>query len=62
MAHRLVVRFVTAIEEQAADETGQGLMEYALILAFVAALSLGVLTVLGTSVNTLIQSVANVFP
>ncbi|MGH3991918.1 MAG: Flp family type IVb pilin [Pseudonocardiaceae bacterium] len=43
-------------------EQGQGLLEYALILLFVAAAAVGLLTVLGTSVSGMLNAVAGVFP
>jgi Flp pilus assembly pilin Flp len=42
-----------------ADEQGQTLVEYALILAFVAVLSVGALQIVGTNVASMITSVAN---
>jgi Flp pilus assembly pilin Flp len=41
------------------DEQGQTLVEYSLILAFVAVLCVGALQIVGTSVATMITSVAN---
>jgi len=42
-----------------ADEQGQTLVEYALILAFVAVLSVGALQIVGANVASMITSVAN---
>ncbi len=39
-------------------EDGQGLAEYALILAFIAVLVIGAVTLLGGSINTIMTSVA----
>jgi Flp pilus assembly pilin Flp len=41
------------------DQRGQALVEYALILFFIAIVCVGVLTVLGTGVRDVLQSVAN---
>jgi pilus assembly protein Flp/PilA len=40
-------------------EDGQALVEYALILALVSIVSIAALTVLGTNINDLLQSVAD---
>ena len=40
-------------------EEGQGLVEYALILALVSVISIGALTALGGSISGLLQSVAD---
>ncbi len=43
------------------DESGQGLLEYALIIAFVALVAVGVMTTFGTkTVNSLNNSAAEV--
>jgi Flp pilus assembly pilin Flp len=41
------------------EEVGQGLAEYALILAFIAVVAVLALTFLGSDVSTLLSSVAN---
>lgn len=41
------------------DDGGQALVEYALILFFIAIVCIGVLTVLGQNVSTVLNSVAN---
>lgn len=43
----------------AADEQGQTLVEYSVILAFVAVLCIGALQLVGASVASMLQSVAN---
>ena len=43
----------------AADEQGQTLVEYSVILAFVAVLCLGALQLVGASVASMLTSVAN---
>jgi Flp pilus assembly pilin Flp len=43
----------------AADEQGQTLVEYSVILAFVAVLCLGALQLVGSSISTMLTSVAN---
>jgi Flp pilus assembly pilin Flp len=42
----------------AANDDGQALVEYGLILLLVATVTVGVLTTLGTSVNSLLSSIA----
>lgn len=44
------------------DESGQGLVEYALMILLVAIVSIGALTLLGTSVSDLLGSVGGAFP
>ena len=43
----------------ARDQRGQALVEYALILFFIAIVCVAVLTTLGTNVRDVLQSVAN---
>jgi Flp pilus assembly pilin Flp len=40
-------------------EDGQGLAEYALILAFIAVLVIGAVTLLGTNIGAIMNDVAN---
>ena len=44
------------------DESGQGLVEYALMILFVSIVSILALTALGTTVSGLIDSVGAAFP
>ena len=44
---------------RAREEAGQGLAEYALILAFIAVVAVLALTFLGSDVSVLLSSVAN---
>ncbi|MDP8908668.1 MAG: Flp family type IVb pilin [Chloroflexota bacterium] len=44
------------------DESGQGLVEYALMILFVSIVSILALTVLGTTISGLIDSVGAAFP
>jgi pilus assembly protein Flp/PilA len=44
---------------QKRDEEGQGLVEYGLILGLIAVVAIAALNATGTSVNTLIQKVAD---
>jgi Flp pilus assembly pilin Flp len=46
----------------AAPLSGQGLVEYALIILFISLVAIVGLEVLGTSVNAFFQSVADAFP
>jgi pilus assembly protein Flp/PilA len=41
------------------DEEGQGLAEYALILAFIAVVAIAALTFLGSDISELLSNVAN---
>lgn len=41
------------------EDAGQALVEYALILFFVAIVCIGVLTALGTGVQNVLQSIVN---
>jgi pilus assembly protein Flp/PilA len=40
-------------------EEGQALVEYALILALIAVVAVGALTLLGTNVSNMLSSIAN---
>ena len=42
------------------DERGQGLAEYALILALIAVVVIAAVTLLGTNINTIISTIAAV--
>jgi pilus assembly protein Flp/PilA len=43
------------------DEKGQALAEYGLILALIAVICLGALTLLGTNVNATLDAIAKAF-
>ena len=58
MLHHWIACLVEAKER----EEGQGLLEYALILLFVAVAAIVLLTALGTSVSGMLDAVAGVFP
>lgn len=45
----------------AKGEQGQGLVEYAFLLLLVALAAIGTVTALGTSIDTMVQSVVNAF-
>jgi pilus assembly protein Flp/PilA len=47
------------MKEILTGKRGQGLVEYALILVLVAAVVVGVLTILGTSVSNILQQAAD---
>jgi pilus assembly protein Flp/PilA len=51
------IRFRTAARRCVDDEEGQALVEYAVILALVAVLTIGVLQALGTSVSGILNRV-----
>jgi pilus assembly protein Flp/PilA len=44
------------------DEEGQGLAEYALILALIAVVAIGALLVLGPAIAGILQNIANQIP
>mgnify|MGYP001489588511 CR=1 FL=1 len=44
------------------DEGGQALVEYALLLALLAAVSLGTLNILGIKMVNVFQTIANALP
>ncbi|MCI6272920.1 MAG: Flp family type IVb pilin [Erysipelotrichaceae bacterium] len=41
------------------DESGQGMVEYGLIIALVSVVAIGVLTTIGKNLNTMFNNVAN---
>jgi pilus assembly protein Flp/PilA len=41
------------------DEEGQGLAEYALILALIAIIAIAALTLLGTQISDILNTIAN---
>lgn len=51
-------RFETAVEDRGVAEEGQVLIEYALILALVALLTIGVLQALGQNVSGVLNRVS----
>jgi pilus assembly protein Flp/PilA len=56
------LRVQEAIQSAIDREEGQGLVEYALILALVSVISIGVLTTVGTDVQNVLQDVADALP
>jgi Flp pilus assembly pilin Flp len=58
-AHAMLFRLVTAARRGHANEDGQALIEYALILGLVALLTIGVLQALGTNVSGLLNKVSS---
>jgi pilus assembly protein Flp/PilA len=52
-------RFLTAVGHRLAKEEGQALIEYALVLALIAVLTIGVLQTLGLNVSTLLNRVSS---
>lgn len=51
----------TRVFSRIRDSQGQALVEYALIIAFVALAAVGALTLVGTSVNNLLNAVVGGF-
>jgi Flp pilus assembly pilin Flp len=56
-----ITRAWTVLGRAVVDEAGQGLSEYALILAFVAIVAIAALTLLGADITSVLSSVANTF-
>jgi pilus assembly protein Flp/PilA len=52
-------RFPTAVGHRLAREEGQALIEYALVLALIAVLTIGVLQALGHNVSTVLNKVSS---
>jgi len=44
------------------EESGQGLVEYALIIALIAVVAVAAITILGGRIATMFQNVANELP
>jgi pilus assembly protein Flp/PilA len=59
MEERLTLWAVRLVERARGirEDEGQALVEYALILALIAVVSIGVLTVLGQNVSTILDSI-----
>ncbi len=55
----LLERFLVLVNFRKADEEGQGLAEYALILVLVAIVCVVALLFLGTSINTVLCNVGS---
>jgi pilus assembly protein Flp/PilA len=51
-------RFLTAARHRLAGEEGQAMVEYALILALIAVLTIGVLQALGQNVSSILNRVS----
>jgi Flp pilus assembly pilin Flp len=51
-------RFLTAVRHRGAAQEGQALIEYALILALIALVSIGVLQALGRNVSGVLTKVS----
>jgi pilus assembly protein Flp/PilA len=52
----MIMAYVNSVRER---EEGQALVEYALILSLVSIAAIGTLTLVGTNVDTIMQSVAD---
>jgi len=52
-------RFLTAVGHRLAREDGQALVEYALVLALIAVLTIGVLQALGHNISTGLSKVSS---
>ena len=55
-----MVQYLTAYLNARLEEEGQGLVEYALIIALVSIVAIGALTLLGTNVTQILTDVAAV--
>jgi Flp pilus assembly pilin Flp len=52
-------RWCTAVRQRAAQQQGQALIEYALILGLVAVLTIGVLQAMGANVSGLLNTLSS---
>jgi Flp pilus assembly pilin Flp len=52
-------RSLSAIKQRSVAEEGQALIEYALILALIALLTIGVLQALGTNISAVLNKVSS---
>ncbi len=57
--HTLLSVDLRSIMARVREEAGQGLAEYALILAFIAVVAVLALTFLGSDISTLLSNVGN---
>ena len=57
--HRHLKRCWTAVRERATQQEGQALIEYALILALIAVLVIGVLQAIGANVSGLLNQISS---
>jgi pilus assembly protein Flp/PilA len=55
---RLTWRIFTVVRDFIFDESGQGLVEYALIIALISLAAIAIMTTLGQSVNNTLNSAA----
>jgi len=51
--------FINRLRMFAKDESGQDLLEYALLVALIALVAFGAVQLAGTSVNTIFTNIAN---
>ena len=58
----VVVRLQNAVAALREREEGQGMVEYALILALVSIVAIAALAILGTKVRTAFEQINNAFP
>lgn len=54
----LAIRAIEAVRTLRDEESGQGLVEYGLILGLIAVIAIGALTAIGTGVDTKLTEVA----
>ena len=53
------MQLVTLVKSFARNEEGQDLLEYALLVALIALVAVGAVTLAGTSVSTIFNNIAN---
>ena len=51
------MKFIAGLTKFALDDEGQDLLEYALLVALIALVSVGVITTAGTNVKTIFSSI-----
>jgi pilus assembly protein Flp/PilA len=60
MVNRIFAKAFLALESLKDDrEEGQALVEYALILSLIAVVAIGMLTLLGKNISTILSTIAN---
>ena len=53
------MEFITRLRTFVRDDEGQDLLEYALLVALIALVAIGAVTLAGTSVSTIFQNIGN---
>lgn len=59
--HNLLLRIYLKVQNLNRDESGQDLIEYALVAALIAVVSVAMLRKVGTAVNAVFSSISSAF-